>query len=64
MLLGDADIPKEEIHKFVDRNLRDIGYINFLKPNQKCWIDGLAEILDKAEQQQSVSKTKINNLTK
>ena len=64
LLLGDADISKEEIRKLVDRNLRDMGYINFLNPSHKCWIDGLAEILDKAEQKQSVSKTKIDNLRK
>ena len=62
MLLGNTIIPYDEITKLIDKHLIDIGYSKFLEPTKKCWIDGLSELLDKAQQQGTVSENKIKNL--
>lgn len=62
MLLGNAGIPYDEIIQLVNKYLRDIGFTNFLEPTKKCWIDGLADLLDKAQERGTVSENKINHL--
>lgn len=61
-LMGQLDVPLSEFLSIIDKNLRDMGCIDFLEKNEKCWIDGLADLLDKAEEQKSVTQKKINNL--
>ena len=62
MLLGNTVIPYDEITQLIDKYLIDIGYSKFLEPTRKCWIDGLSELLDKAQQQGTVSENKIKHL--
>lgn len=62
LLMGKLDVPLDEFVKLVNKNLRDMGCVNFLETKEKRWIDGLSDLLDQAEEQHSVSEDKINNL--
>ena len=62
MLLGNAGIPYDEIIQLVNKYLKDIGYTDFLEPTNKRRINGLTDLLEKAQQRGTVSTNKINHL--
>lgn len=59
ILFGYEDVPAEIITKQIHKLCIEYGYTNLLKPNRKRYIEGLAQKLDKAEQENLVSSNKI-----
>lgn len=64
ILLGDAGIPLEEIENITEQICLDLGYEDFIHPNNKKWIDGLFGLLNDAEKLDAVSANKIANMRK
>jgi len=62
LLLGQDKISQSKIDKAMQIIFQENGYLEFQKPTQKKWIDGLAELLERAEQSKTLSETKIKNL--
>lgn len=62
LLLGESNIPLDKFLRFVNQNLKNNGYTNFVEPSEKRWIDGLADLLDTAQKQKSVTNNKIDKL--
>lgn len=62
LLLGNGPISEEKIQAVITKLLQDYGCDKFIKPSEKKWIDGLAEILDKAEKEDKIPNSKIQKL--
>lgn len=62
LLLGEGEIPKGKIDQAIREIVRDSGYIQFQEPTLRKSIEGLAELLNRAESQQCVSAEKIKRL--
>lgn len=62
LLQGEDEVPKAEIDQAIREIIRDSGYIQFQEPTFRKSIEGLAELLNKAELQQCVSVEKIKRL--
>lgn len=59
VMFGYEDIPAEVFTKRIHELCIEYGYTNLLKPNRKKYIEGLAQKLDKAEQNNLISSNKI-----
>ena len=55
---------QKEIETIINQTISDFGYVDFEKPTNKKWIDGLSSLLDEAEQNGCVSQTKIDSIRK
>ena len=64
ILLGQKSVPQEEIAKIISALVKEHGFQKFQVPSKKKWIDGLSEMLDKAEQSGVVPKRKISAMRK
>lgn len=63
LLLGETRLlPKSIINAAIQETVRDCGYVQFETPTRKKSIDGLAELLNRAEAQKCVSVDKIRHL--
>ena len=62
LLLGMGAISGDVIETRINEIIRDNGYIKFQKPSEKKWIEGLAELLDYAEETKAVTQSKIDNM--
>lgn len=62
LLLGEKFISEADITAFINENLKEMGLIDFINPNKKKWIDGLADLLDRAESEQAISVTKLERM--
>lgn len=63
LLLGETPkLPKRIIDSVVQEIIRDNGYTQFQTPTKKKSINGLAELLNRAEAQGCVSQDKIEHL--
>lgn len=54
LLLGEGNVSENAIDIVVKKLLQDNGCDKFLKASERKWIEGLADLLDKSEQEQSV----------
>lgn len=61
MILTDEKL-RASIDSFVERIILEEGYIELKKGTQKKWIEGLAELLDKADNVDDISENKINSM--
>lgn len=61
-LLGTSVLPEDLIMQAVDDIIRNNGYTRFQTATNKKWIEGLTELLEKAEHEGSVSQQKIQKL--
>ncbi len=64
ILLGESSIRSEIIDNAMREAYSELGYVQFLQSYEVKWIDGLAEILEKAEQEKNVPQRKIDVLRK
>lgn len=62
ILLGEDVISKELIESTIDGIFNEMGYNHFKEPTNKKWIEGLPELLERAEKEEAVSQSKINEL--
>lgn len=63
LLLGNTDVlSKDAIESVMRERIRANGYVQFEKPTQKRSIDGLAALLNQAEECECVSADKIRHL--
>lgn len=62
LLLGNSIIKEDIIKEKVSEIIQENGYVNFQKPTNKKWIEGLANLLEQAEKQSSVSSVKIDKI--
>ena len=62
LLLGMGAISGDVIETRINEIIRDNGYIKFQKPSEKKWIEGLAELLDYAEETKAVTQSKIDHM--
>ena len=64
LLLGESVISENIISDFINDYMKENGHIRFLTPTRKKWIDGLAELLDKAEKNDTIALSKIEKMRK
>ncbi len=64
LLLGEKQLPKEEIESVVKVLLQIYGCDKFINPSNKKWIEGLADLLDSAEKKNNIPKEKIDAMRK
>lgn len=62
IILNEDAIPEHEICSIVEHIISDLGYVQFKKSYQKKHIEGLAELLDKAENLGCIAQSKIDNI--
>lgn len=62
LLIGEASDLKEIIDNTVKLIIKNSGYVKFQKPSNKKWIKGLPELLERAENQNLVSRQKIDQM--
>lgn len=62
LLLGEKQLSKKEIESVVKVLLQAYGCDKFINPSNKKWIEGLADLLDKAEKENSIPKEKIDTM--
>lgn len=63
LLLGETPaLPKRIIDSVIQEIIRDNGYTQFQTPTKKKSINGLAELLSRAEVQGDISQSKIDHL--
>ena len=62
LLLGENAISEESISNFINEIMKENGHIRFLTPTKKKWIDGLAELLENAEKNDTISASKIEKM--
>lgn len=63
LLLGETSaLPKRIIDSVIQETIRDNGYTQFQTPTKKKSINGLAELLNRAEVQGDISQSKIDHL--
>lgn len=62
LLLGEKQLSKEEIESVVKALLQAYGCDKFINPSNKKWIEGLADLLDEAEKEDSILKEKIDTM--
>lgn len=64
LLLGEGAIPEKVISNFINETMKENGHTRFIIPDQKKWIGGLSELLETAENNQTLPKQKIENMRK
>lgn len=62
LLLGEKQLSKIEIESVVKVLLQVYGCDKFINPSNKKWIEGLADLLDDAEKENSIPKEKIDTM--
>lgn len=62
IILDESENPQSEVRIIVENIISDLGYIQFKKSYKKKHIEGLAELLDKAEKSGCVTQNKINSI--
>lgn len=58
---GDGNL-SDIVKKSMDRIFREEGYTDLYQPTNKKYIEGLAELLEEAEEQETVTPEKIRNV--
>ena len=62
LLLGEGNVSENAIDIVVKKLLQDNGCDKFLKASERKWIEGLSDLLDKSEQEQSVPDSIIEKM--
>lgn len=62
ILLGYGEIPDSKIDDVVEALIAEYGFTKFQNPSRKKWIEGLSELLEKAETDQLLPQEKIEHM--
>lgn len=62
LLLGEKELTEAEIDKYISFLMQENGYTYFIRAMEEKRIDGLPDLLDKAEANGTVTEEKIANL--
>ena len=61
-LLGHGDLPDGDIEKITEKLITEYGFIKFQNPSMKKWVEGLGDLLERAERDHLLPQEKIDHM--
>lgn len=62
ILLGYGSVSEKEITDSIQSIIMDYGFVKLINPSRKKWINGLTQLLEKAEEGKLIAHEKINQM--